>query len=333
MASHPPSVELSAGAGNVISGNFTAGIEVNGSTVTDTQIMGNFIGTNSTGMSAVVRTGQSSPLQALQNAGVAIISSQGNMIGGTSLATQNVISGNYVGVNLALISGTGNPNSVLGNLIGTDVSGEKPLGNIVGIYINGAAGNVIGGSGSGTASANVISGNTSVGVEILGSGSTANLIQGNLIGPAADGQGAFTGRGGVFIQNVGVFIQDASGNMIGGPNSATGNVISGNNSAGVFILSLSGISHGNTVQSNLIGLSQAGSPTLENAGYGIVLDNARNNTIVRTGSAANRFRRNGIENFRIYQGPVRSGLAAANASVRRSHGLTRREARPGRHLA
>ncbi len=292
-----------AGAGNVISGNITAGIEVNGAGTGGTQIEGNFIGTNPTGTAALARTGQTNPLLALQNAGVAIISSQGNVIGGTSLAARNVISGNYVGVNLALLAAQGNPNSVLGNLVGTDASGEKPLGNIVGIYINGAAGNVVGASAAG--SANVISGNTSVGVEIVGSGSTANLIQANLIGPAADGQGAFTGRGGVFIQNEGIFIQDASGNMIGGPSSGTGNVISGNNAAGVFILSLSGVSQGNTIQSNLIGLSQSGRPTLENAGYGIVLDNARNNTIALSGAAANQFGRNGIENVRIYQGAVR----------------------------
>jgi titin len=320
-----------SGAGNVISGNFTAGIDVDGAGAGGTQIVGNFIGTNPTGTAAVVRTGQANPLQALQNAGVAIITSLGNTIGGTTLAARNVISGNYVGVNLALISAQGNPNYVLGNLIGTDASGEKPLGNIVGIYINGAAANVVGGSGSGTASANVISGNTSVGVEILGSGSTANLIQGNLIGPAAGGQGAFLGSGGVFIQNVGIFIQDASENTIGGPSSATGNVISGNNAAGVFILTVSGVSAGNTIEGNLIGLSQSGSPTLENAGYGIVLANAPNNTIVRTGAAANRFGRNGIENIRIYQGPVGSSPEAAGTSARRSHGLGRASVRAARH--
>ncbi len=260
------------GAGNVISGNITAGIEVNGAGTAGTKIEGNFIGANPTGTAAVARTGQTDPLVALQNAGVAIISSQGNVIGGTTLAARNVISGNYVGVNLALLAAQGNPNRVLGNLIGTDASGERPLGNIVGIYLNGAAGNVVGSVAAG--SANVISGNTSVGVEILGSGSTGNLIQANLIGPAANGQGAFVGPGGVFIQSHGVFIQDASGNMIGGPSSGTGNVISGNDAAGVFILSLSGISQGNTIQSNLIGLSQSGRPTLGNAGYGIVLDNA-----------------------------------------------------------
>lgn len=320
------------GAGNVISGNITAGIEVDGAAAAETQILGNLIGTNAAGNAAVVRTGQTDPLQALQNAGVAIISSKGNVIGGTSSAARNVISGNYVGVNLALISASSNPtNSVLGNWIGTSESGANPLGNTVGIYLNGAADNRVGGSGSATASANVISGNTSVGVEIVGSGSTGNLIEANLIGPAANGEGAFTGRGGLFIQSEGIFIQDASANTIGGPTSKTGNVISGNNAAGVFIVSLSGVSERNTIQRNKIGLSQNSSPTLGNAGYGILLANARNNTIVLNGAAANQFGRNGIENVRIYQGALRPSPVAASTRVRRVDGLARAAVRAARN--
>jgi titin len=318
-----------SGAGNVVSGNVIAGIEVTGASATATQIVGNLIGTNSTGTRAVVRTGQSNQLQALQNAGIAIISSGGNLIGGNSPAARNVISGNYVGVNLALISPAGSPNTVLGNLIGTDASGQKPLGNIVGIYINGAAGDDVGGAATG--SANVISANTSVGVEILGSGSTGNLIEGNLIGPRADGASAFRGPGGVPIQNVGVFIQDASRNAIGGPSSGAGNVISGNDSTGILILSLSGVSQGNTIESNSIGLTRNGMPTLGNAGYGIALDHSRNNTIVLTGASANHFGRNGIANVRIYQGPVRFSPVAAKTSARRSQAATRAAARAGKH--
>ena len=114
-----------------------------------------------------------------------IIGSTGNTVGGTSPQAANVISGNYVGVMLATISGSSSPNQVSGNLIGTNASGTSALGNIVGIYVNGAAGNQIGGTES--ASANTISGNSSVGVEIYGSGSTGNLLQGNNIGLASDG--------------------------------------------------------------------------------------------------------------------------------------------------
>ncbi len=52
----------------------------------------------------------------------------------------------------------------------------------MGVYINGAPGNIIGG-----AAGNVISGNSSVGVYILGSPSTGNQVTGNIIGLAPDG--------------------------------------------------------------------------------------------------------------------------------------------------
>jgi len=308
------------GAGNVISGNFTAGIELDGGTVSGIQILGNLIGTDPTGSFAVVRSGQSDPLQARQNAGVVVIGSQGNTIGGDSPATRNLISGNYVGVMLATITGQGNPNFVLGNRIGTDISGENSVGNIVGVYINGAAGNQIGGTGAG--SANIISGNSSVGVEIYGSASTANVIEGNTIGLAANGRGVFRDSRGQFTQREGIFIQNASSNMIGGTAGGAGNVISGNESAGVFIQSHSAISSGNSVDGNDIGLGPGGSPGPGNNGYGIVLFNAPNNPIGRAGAAVNHFGRNGIANIRDYAGPVRGSQLVTAASRSRGRKAT-----------
>ena len=289
------------GAANVISGNFTAGIELAGNSVSGTQIMGNRIGTDPTGMQAVVRANEPDPLDALQNAGVVIIGSVGNTVGGTGTAG-NIISGNYVGVNFATITGQGSANLVVGNLIGTDATGSQALGNIVGIYINGASGNQVGGMGPGFA--NTISGNSSVGVEIYGSGSTGNLIEGNIIGLAANGAGALRKKNGQFIQPTGVFILNASNNVIGGSATAAENVISGNESAGVYIHSKAGVASGNIVQRNLIGLAAGGSRGPGNDGYGVLLLNASNNQVQRTGPAANRFGRNRIANYRKLSGPA-----------------------------
>ncbi len=318
-----------AGAGNVISGNITAGIEVSSTAVSGTQIVGNQIGTNPAGTVAVVRSGQADPVLALQNAGVAIIGSSANTIGGTTVPARNLISGNYVGVMLATSTVSGNPNLVLGNLIGTDASGEKSVGNIVGVYINGASGNQVGGTIPG--SPNVISGNTSVGVEIYGAGSTANLIQGNIIGLAEDGRSAFRRSDGLFVQPVGVFIQAASGNVIGGSVAGAGNVISGNESAGVFILSRAGTSQANSVQGNFIGLNENGSPGPGNDGYGILLDNAPSNPIGRTGSAANRFGRNGIADIRKYSGPQTAGLPQVFSNTDVVLATARHPKGPARH--
>ncbi len=290
-----------AGAANVISGNITAGIELESSSVTGTQILGNRIGTNPAGRSAVARANQPDLLLGLQNAGVVIIGSTGNLVGGSSPQAANLISGNYVGVMLATIAGGGSPNQVSGNLIGTDSSGSSALGNIVGIYINGASGNEIGGTVS--SSGNTVSGNSSVGVEIYGSGSTANLVEGNIIGLASDGHSALRNINGQFVQPTGVFILNASGNVIGGANSSARNVISGNQNAGVYILSKAGVSRGNIVQQNLIGRASGGTPGPGNNGYGVLLLDSPKNQAGQKGAAANLFGRNRIANFRSLTGP------------------------------
>ncbi len=303
-----------SGAANVISGNFTAGIEITGATASGTQITGNRIGTNASGTSPVVRANQP-PLSALQNTGVVIIGSTGNVIGGSNPLAGNLISGNYVGVMLATIGGAGNPNQVAGNLIGTDNSGKIALGNIVGLYINGAAGNQIGVPGS----PNTISGNSSVGVEIYGNGSTANVLEGNIIGLASDGTTALRKPNGQFVQPTGVFILNASSNTIGGTALALGNVISGNQNAAVYIFSQAGVSSGNIVQHNLVGLASGGTAGPGNNGYGVLFLNAPNNQAGVTGRAANRFGRNRTANFRSLTGlALPSQAATAEGRVFRS---------------
>ena len=88
-----------------------------------------------------------------------------------------MISANLIGV---LISGAAATNvTVIGNLIGTDATGEADLGNAEqGVEIDDVIGAVVEGDGQGS---QVISGNL-VGVEIEGSTSTQNLVEGNFIG-------------------------------------------------------------------------------------------------------------------------------------------------------
>jgi hypothetical protein len=293
-----------AGAGNTISGNLTAGVYVNGP-ASATEIVGNRIGTNPAGTAAVVRGGVTDPLGALQNTGVVVVNSGGNSVHG------NVISGNYVGVMLAG-NGPGGPNRVQGNRIGTDASGTAALGNIVGVYINGSAGNLVGGTSAGNG--NTVSGNSSVGIEILGGAATGNQVEGNLIGPAADG-GTLRNANGTFVQPTGVFIQGASGNAIGGASPGAGNTITGNQSAGVFILSRDGTASGNVVQGDFIGLGPGGTPGPGNTGYGVLLYNASGNRVVGTGPSATRFGRNGLGNVQVFNGPLPASSSALGAPV------------------
>ena len=66
-----------------------------------------------------------------------------------------------------------------GNLIGTDASGTKALPNQQGVFINDSSSNVI---GCVCCAANVISGNKSVGLQILGENAIDNVVLGNAIG-------------------------------------------------------------------------------------------------------------------------------------------------------
>ena len=104
-----------------------------------------------------------------------------NTLGGTVAGSANIISGNAR--NGIYLHYGAYDNAVLGNLVGTDLSGAMALGNGVdGVKISGgASGNTIGGS-SADGTGNVISGNVGDGVYIYGADASDNVILGNLIG-------------------------------------------------------------------------------------------------------------------------------------------------------
>jgi parallel beta-helix repeat protein len=223
------------GAGNVISGNGGNGILLDlslGSADPGNLVAGNLIGTDASGTAA------------LGNAqdGV-LIRSSFNTVGGTESGARNVISGNArSGVHIATLvlssAGASSDNTVLGNLIGTDITGRAALANHQsGILIEDAPNNTIGGLFSGAG--NVISGNGSSGVRVLGTGATGNAIHGNLIGTDDTGSSALGNAGN------GIFIQDASQTLIGGSTPLAGNTIAFNGgpqaaAAGVAIVSGTG---------------------------------------------------------------------------------------------
>lgn len=160
--------------GNVISGNLEFGISVlSDSTV----IAGNYVGTDATGTKPIPN----------EVVGVRI-SASNNRVGtdanGTSdVLERNVISGNYLGVN---IQGDSRHNVVAGNYIGTDVEGDKPIRNYDGVRIdNGASFNRIGADGDGindSVEANVIAANEHFGVVMRGGNVQNNVVAGNFIG-------------------------------------------------------------------------------------------------------------------------------------------------------
>jgi hypothetical protein len=155
---------LTPGARNVLSGNFTGCYMNAGGT---NVIQGNFIGTDISGSLACGNA-----------IGVTVNESTNNIIGGTSAGAGNLISANSSrGVSLDGINAR--HNLVLGNLIGTDVTGTTPLGNYYyGVLYQGGSGNIVGGLDP--SARNVITA-SSTGVGGYGSASTNNATLGNSI--------------------------------------------------------------------------------------------------------------------------------------------------------
>ncbi len=195
-------------------------------------------------------------------AGVLINGSAGNLIGTSASGAGNIISGNLGGG--IVVQGAGSTDDIiLGNRIGTDATGEKPVGNAFGVSATGATGLVV--------RNNTISGNGDDGVA-LASGS-GNIIDGNRIGTDAAG-GASLGNGGAG----GVVITGGSQDVVG---DAFPNVISGNAGDGVV---LNGVVN-SYVLHDVIGLSASGAAALGNKADGVLVEGASSNNVIAAASA------------------------------------------------
>jgi hypothetical protein len=253
--------DTTAATRNVISGNLV-GINL-GHGASNNVIAGNLIGTNAAGTAAIPNG----------DYGVDVVTPGGtNVIGGTTAAARNVISGNGIfGVVLEGGPAIAAINRVEGNYIGLDVTGTSALGNgKAGVQVSfSSMDNIIGGTSAG--SGNVISGNGSTGstgfpnanVDADGTGSSGTLIQGNLIGPNAVGTGAPTGLPGV--ATVGVIL--GSGATLGGTVASAANVIAFNPGAGVLVPNTDSSGQGSPVQ----GAAILGNSIFSNGQLGIDL--------------------------------------------------------------
>lgn len=272
-------------ARNLVSGNFSNGISVNGGGAFGNRVEGNYVGTDVTG-TAVLGNG---------NAGVLLGGSTGNVVGGTDPGAGNLISGNLEGVTFDGAS----ENLVQGNYIGTDAGGAAALPNGTGILILGDA-NVIGGVDP--AARNLISGNHDNAIT-LDLGAASNEIMGNLIGTDVTGTVAL-GNGGR-----GIWLSDAYSNIVGGGAEGAPNVISGNFGG----ITLTEGAHENEITGNFIGTDVSGAEALGNEKSGIFLSNGASDNAIGT-------RWDGSGNVIAFNG---SGIrmvstAASGNSVRRN---------------
>lgn len=235
---------------------FALDLLANNSTVTC-----NFIGTDVTGI-VVAQTG----------GGLTVGSpfgGSGNLVGGTIPSDRNLISGNNTW-GLELRSGG---NSVQGNFIGTDVTGQSALPNrLSGISVSpgnsGLVGtNRVGGTpgttpgGACTGACNVISGNDAEGISIrnLVGAEVITRIEGNAIGTDVAGTDALGNA------SDGIRIQD-DGNVVGGLDPAAHNTIAHNGGSGVAVVS-GGFSNVAAIENRI-----AGNTMFSNGGPGIDLE-------------------------------------------------------------
>lgn len=152
---------------NIISGNELQGVSIGGFQSDGNRVSGNYIGTNAAGLV---------PIPNRQSGVLLYNQASGNLIGGSTLAERNVVSGNIGwGVDIKA-----NANSIVGNWIGPVGDGLHSLGNSEGgIRIFEASNNRI---GDGTAEgSNSIIGNGPVGIQVSHIFSTGNSFSRNAI--------------------------------------------------------------------------------------------------------------------------------------------------------
>lgn len=227
--------------GLVINGFLEAGITLK--TAGGNHIEGNIIGLDPTGS-----------IRRPNNTGITLNLSSSNIIGGTTPAQRNVISGNNShGITLGSAG-----NQFKGNYIGTNAAGTSAIANNgEGILLFNLTGlppdpNRIGGTEPGAG--NLISGNSRHGID---DGQAGSVIQGNLIGTDASGTSKIANNeGGIRVTSGGV--------VIGGTTTSARNIISGN-SVGVYVSLFFGATPSVIIKGNYIGTDISGTAKLGNS--------------------------------------------------------------------
>jgi CSLREA domain-containing protein len=226
--------------------------------------------------------------------GIKLWNTASSVIGGDTNADRNVIAGN-TGYGIYILDSA--TNVVRGNYIGVKDDGLTALPNSSGVYVSNSTGNTIGGSTAGRR--NVISGNTSNGVYVVGN---ENVVMGNYVGTDISGTVAIpNGNIGVRIGNGGEAV--SSGNIIGGSAAGQGNLISGNGSYGIQAV----VSDLTTIQGNTIGLDASKTAAIPNL-FGISLSSALNNFIGGTVAGAGN----------VIAGNTRQGIFVAEGCINTS---------------
>jgi len=253
-------------------------------------VAGNFIGTTPSGTAAHGNT-----------TGISL-DTPDNTIGGSLPAARNLLSGNAAGVGIVISGAAASNNTVAGNYIGVDSTGSIALPNALGIYVEVAPDNTVGGitTTPGTPPGNVVSGNTAAGIQFTTA--AGNVAEGNLIGLDATGTSALGNEPGIAIDRsnnsrIGGAFETAE--LPTGVAAGARNVISGNRDYGIGITSGFVTAFANTVEGNYIGPDITGTVALSpDQTAGIFFNSSDHNTIGGAAAGAgNVISGNGMANL------------------------------------
>ncbi|MCK9612834.1 MAG: right-handed parallel beta-helix repeat-containing protein [Bacteroidales bacterium] len=226
---------------NIVSGNNHIGIRI--VNANNNIIINNYVGTDRTGT------------YALRNYdGISIEgTAKYNVIGGYTVAERNLVSGN-VAYGIPVFGAGCDNNVIIGNYIGSDISGSYKIPNTYGVlYDDGAKFNLLGGKKQGAG--NLISGNSGYGVFIYNNSTNSDTVTGNLIGTTANGMDSLSNTIGIVIDGIPRYhIVDS-------------NVISGNRQSGI-VIHATGTDY-NVITRNKIGTAIDGISPLPNELDGI----------------------------------------------------------------
>ena len=283
---------LTPAEGNVISANGAnpapndaSGILIEDSGTNFSTVVGNFIGTDSTG---TLDRGNAS-------AGVDILNGpRGTTVGGPTAAHRNIVSGNdNSGVRVRGVSAPTLAERTLiqGNYIGTDVDGTAAVANTVGggggaVALGLVSGVIIGTDGDGLNDAtegNLISGNDGNAIRTSSSADSIT-IAGNLIGTDPTGVLAVPNSDGISANTFSNSVIGTNGD--GTSDELERNIISGN--AGVGIVFTFASNTNNTIAGNYIGVDLTGTAALGNGSNGIVLQDGVQGTTIGGTTAVER---------------------------------------------
>ena len=233
---------------NIISANAEIGVYIE--SADSNVVCGNYIGVDATG----TYNFEYAPDSAMQANGVEInTTGKHNLIGGSTAAERNIISGNRVYG--CIYYGNCSYNNIAGNYIGTDVTGTVAIPNATGICVDGSSNHNI-------MENNLLSGNRSYGLFIVTRGTDANIFRGNKVGVDATGTVALPNDVGLMLA------ADAKYNVIGGTSASDRNIFSGNTYAGIEVTD-AGTEH-NIISGNYIGVDATGNGALPN-GNGLIV--------------------------------------------------------------